>query len=134
MAIQYSDGVLNAKLDAIESTIGTAPKMQFFTGSMPATCVTADSGTKLVDTALPSDWMAAASTHAKAKTGTWTLTGIASGSAGYFRIYDSAGSVCHMQGTITATGGGGDLTLDNVSVASSQVITISAFTITSANS
>lgn len=134
MAIQYSDTVLNAKLDTIESTIGTAPKLQIFTGSMPANCGTADSGTKLVDTALPSDWMANAATHAKAKAGTWTLTGIANGTAGYFRIYDSTGTTCHMQGTITATGGGGDLTLDNTSIASAQVVTINTFTITSGNS
>lgn len=133
MAIQYKVSLNNARLDQIETSIGTAPLMQFFTGSMPADCATADSGTKLVDSALPSDWMNAASSAAKTKNGTWTLTGIAAGSAGYFRIRDSGGAAVYMQGTITATGGGGDMTLDNIVIAVSQVITVNTFTITAAN-
>jgi hypothetical protein len=39
-----------------------------------------------------------------------------------------------MQGTVTATGGGGDMTLDNVSIASSQAVTVNTFTLTDANS
>jgi hypothetical protein len=38
-----------------------------------------------------------------------------------------------MQGTVTATGGGGDLTLDNTSIASAQSISINTFTITAGN-
>jgi hypothetical protein len=133
MTLQYSTSVRNARLDQVESTIGTAPKLQFFTGSMPADCATADSGTKVVDTALPSDWMAAASGGTKAKTGTWSLTGIAAGNAGYFRIKDSAGTTCHAQGTITATGGGGDMTLDNINVANGQAVTVNSFTLTGSN-
>jgi hypothetical protein len=34
-----------------------------------------------------------------------------------------------MQGTITATGGGGDMTLDNTSIASGQQVTITSFTL-----
>src|SRR4051812_48706960 len=96
--MQFSTTVRNARLDTIESTISTAPKFQLFAGAMPANCGTADAGTKLVDTALPSDWMGAASAGAKAKSGTWSLTGSASGYARYFRVYDSAGTTCHMQG------------------------------------
>lgn len=57
----------------------------------------------------------------------------AAGTAGHFRIYASDGSTCHMQGTVTATGGGGDLTLDNVSIAAGQSVTITSFTLTEAN-
>ena len=35
-----------------------------------------------------------------------------------------------MQGTITATGGGGDMTVDNTSVTAGQTVNITAFTIT----
>ena len=45
MAIQYSDTVRNAKLDAIESTVGTDPVLAMFTGSAPANCSVANSGT-----------------------------------------------------------------------------------------
>lgn len=83
--------------------------------------------------ALPADYLAAASAGSKAKTGTWSGTGAAAGSAAHFRIVDSAGTTCHMQGTVTATGGGGDLTLDNVSIAIGQVVTVSTFTISRGN-
>jgi hypothetical protein len=130
MAIQYSVGVRDARNNAIESTVGASAKLQIWTGSAPANCATAASGTKLVEMTLPSDWMAASSSGAVAKSGTWTGTGITNGTAGYFRIVDNAGTTCHVQGTVTATGGGGDLTLDNVSIAVSQVVTLSTFSIT----
>jgi mono/diheme cytochrome c family protein len=81
--------------------------------------------------ALPSDWMAAASAGAKALAGTWQDTAAdATGTAAHFRIYASDGVTCHMQGTITATGGGGDMTLDNTNIAVNQQITMTAFTLT----
>lgn len=54
------------------------------------------------------------------------------GTAATFRIYDGS-AVCHIQGNVTATGGGGDLTLDNTSLASGQTVTITTFTVTAAN-
>jgi len=38
-----------------------------------------------------------------------------------------------MQGSVTVTGGGGDLTLDNVSIAAAQAVTITGFTLTDGN-
>ncbi len=137
MAMQYGVALRNAQLDQIESTISTAPKLRFYSGSMPANCAASATGTLLAELTLPSDWMAAASSGTKAKNGTWSGTGDAGAStgtnAGYFRVYDSAGSVCHIQGTVTATGGGGDMTLDNISIASGQAISISTFTLTGGN-
>lgn len=134
MTLKYSTTVRNAKLDAIESTISTAPLLRIYTGTAPADCATAASGTKLVEMTLPSDWMAAASSGAKAKSGTWEDTSAdATGTAGYWRIYDASGTTCHMQGTCTATGGGGDMELDNTSIASGQTVTVTSFTITDNN-
>jgi hypothetical protein len=65
------------------------------------------------------------------KLGTWEDTSAdAAGTAGHFRIKDSGGTTCHIQGTVTITGGGGDMTLDNTSIAAAQAITITAFSIT----
>jgi len=103
-------------------------------GAAPADVATADSGTVLATLTLPSDWMAAASGGTKAKSGTWQdASADATGTAGHFRIYASDGTTAHLQGTVTATGGGGDLTLDNVSIASGQSVTITSFTLTEAN-
>ena len=134
MALQLSTSVRNARLDAIETTIGTSAIMRIRTGSAPADCGTADSGTVLATLNLPSDWLAAASGGAKAKAGTWQDTSAdATGTAAHFRIYDSGGTTCHIQGTVTATGGGGDLEVQNISFASGQQVTITGFTLTDGN-
>lgn len=134
MALKYSIAVINAQLDALESTIGTGAVLKIRTGSPPADVATADSGTVLATLTLPSDWMAAASSGSKAKSGTWQDTSADdTGTAGHWRIYASDGTTAHMQGTITATGGGGDMTVDNTSIASGQQITVTAFSITGGN-
>lgn len=134
MAIQLSTAVRNARLDAIESTIGTSAVLKIRTGAAPADCGTADSGTVLATLSLPSDWMAAASSGAKAKSGTWAdASADATGTAAHFRVYASDGTTCGLQGTVTATGGGGDMTLDSTSITSGQSVTISSFTLTDAN-
>ena len=135
MALQYSVAVRNARLDAVETTIGTLAILKIRTGAAPATCATADSGTVLASCSLPSDWMAAASAGAKAKSGTWEDTSAdATGTAAHFRLYASDGTTCGAQGTVTVTGGGGDMTVDSVSFTAAQAFTITGFTLTAGNS
>lgn len=134
MALQYSVAVRNGQLDSVETTIGTSAVMRIRTGSAPANCATADSGTVLAELSLPSDWMAAASGGSKAISGTWTdAAADNAGTAGHFRIYASDGTTVHMQGTCSITGGGGDLVLDNTNIAVGQVITVVSFTISAGN-
>jgi hypothetical protein len=134
MTIQLSVAVRNARLDAIETTTGVSAIMKIRTGAAPATCATADSGTVLATLNLPSDWLAAAASGAKAKSGTWEdLSADNAGTAAHFRIYASDGTTCHMQGTVTITGGGGDLTVDNTSFAAAQAFTVTAFSLTDGN-
>lgn len=137
MAIQYSVTLRNNQLDQIESTTGVSARLRLYSGSVPANCAAAPTGTLLVDMTLPSDWMSAASAGSKARLGTWSGVGTAgagSGTvAGYFRITDSAGTTTHMQGTVTITGGGGDMTLDNPNIATNQAVTVNTFTVTAGN-
>jgi hypothetical protein len=134
MAVQLSTTVRNARLDAIETAIGTSAVLKIRTGAPPANCGTADSGTVLATLTLPSDWMAAASSGSKAKSGTWEDTSADNaGTAAHFRVYASDGTTCHLQGTVTATGNGGDMTLDNVSIGAGQAVTITGFTLTDGN-
>lgn len=133
MAIQLSTAVRNARLDSIETTIGTTPLLDIRTGAQPADCSQADSGTELEHMSLPSDWLAAAASGAKAKSGTWQGTADAAGTAAHFRIKESTDTTCHIQGSITGTGGGGDMELDNAVIAVSQQITITAFNLTDGN-
>lgn len=134
MTYQFSTAVRNAELDAIESTIGTSPVLRIRTGAAPANCAGADTGTVLATMTLPSDWLAAASGGSKSLLGTWQdASADATGTAAHFRIYDSTGTTCHIQGTVTASGGGGDLTLDNTSIAAGQLVSITSFTLTAGN-
>lgn len=133
MALQLSVAARDALLDAIETAVGTSPYLDIRTGAQPADCSSADAGTEIEHMALPSDWMASASSGSKAKSGTWSGSADAGGTAGHFRLKDSTDTTCHMQGSVTASGGGGQLELDNTVIASGQAITITAFTLTAPN-
>ena len=134
MAIQYSVAVRNAKLDVVETVIGASPILRMYTGAKPANCAAAATGTMVAEMALPSDFMEDAASGVKEKSGTWQdLAANAPGILGYFRIWDNAGTTCHKQGTITETGGGGDMTVDNADVNEFQPITVTGYSITCGN-
>ena len=129
MAFQFSTAARNAALDAIETTAGTAPTLTIRTGSVPANCAAARAGTVLATLTLPSDWLTTASGGSKALSGTWQdVAADAAGTAAHFSV--DQGATCHIQGTVTATGGGGDMTIDNTSLAVGQQVTITAFNLT----
>jgi hypothetical protein len=134
MALQLSVGLRTAILDEIENYIGLLPLIRFFTGAMPADCATADAGTKLAEFALPADWMNDAATGSKTLKGTWQGTAIATGTVGYFRIYLGDGSVCHIQGTITLAGDGGDMIFDSLTITTGQTVTVASFQLNAGNS
>ncbi len=135
MALQFSVAVRNARLDKIESVTGASARLKLRTGPPPAFCADADSGTVIADLTLPSDWMAAASSGTKVKSGTWQdASADASGTAGHFRLYDSTATTCHMQGTVTATGDGGDMTVGSLTFLAGQSFTVTTFSLTDANS
>lgn len=130
--LQRSVTLRNARLDAIEVTIGVSAKIRILSGTQPATCATAESGTLGVAYALASDWAANASS------GTKTLnslpiagTAAASITAGYYRITDSAGTTCHEQGTCATASA--DLIIDNATIVSAQTVNITAWTVTEPN-
>ena len=131
MTAQLSVTARNGALDAFETAAGATAELTIWSGAQPADCATANSGTELVTMTLPADWMAAASGGTKAKSGTWSGTAVGTGTAGHFRIYDSTGTTCHLQGSVGL--GSGDLSLDNTSIATGQTVTISTFTLTAGN-
>lgn len=132
MALQLSVAVQNARLNAIETTISTTAKLLIYSGSAPANCAAAATGTLLATLTLPSDYFSAASGGDMAKNGSWT--GTASGGSGatptHFRLADNAGTTIGLQGS--AGVGSGDLSFDGT-ITSGQTITISTFTLTDAN-
>lgn len=137
MTMQLSVAVRNAEMDAIETAIGASAVLQLRSGAAPANCAAADAGTLLCQIDLPADYLAAAAAGAKTKIGTWSGTGAAGAGTGtnvaHFRIKDSAATTTHIQGTVTATAGGGDMTMDNVNIAQNQAVTVNSFSLTAGN-
>ena len=131
MAIKFSVASRNAQLDAHETTVGASPKMRILTGSAPATCATAQSGTLLAELTLPADWASNAASGAKGLLGSWSGAVVADGTAGYYRIVDNAGTICHEQGTMGTSGQ--DLNGSSVALVTGQVIVITAKTMTAGN-
>jgi|DEB0MinimDraft_3_1074331.scaffolds.fasta_scaffold00032_43 hypothetical protein len=135
MAIQFSTAVRNAMLDAIETSIGTSAVLKIRTGAAPANCGSADTGTVLATINLAADWAAAASGGTKA----WSSLPVSdtsadnTGTAAHFRLYASDGTTCGSQGTVTATGGGGDIEVDSTSFTAGQTFQITAWTWTAPN-
>ncbi len=132
MAVQLSTAVRNARLDAIETTIGTSAILKIRTGAQPANCAAADSGSVLATLNLPSDYLAAASSGSKAKSGTWEdASADGTGTAAHWRLYASDGTTCHAQGSCGQ--GSGDLSLDNTSLVAGQQFTVTAWSFTDGN-
>lgn len=130
MTVQFSVAVRNARLDAIETAIGTTPLFELRTGAQPANCAAASTGNILVSDVLDSDWMAAAAAGAKAKTGTWSSTAVggAADTAGHGRIYVTGSpSECHIQWDVSD-----DMTVDGT-ITAGQTVTVNTFTLTDGN-
>lgn len=143
MTVQYSTAVRINMLDAIEVICGYNPRLVFYAGTKPTLC--SDSiGAATTLATLPltgagGDFMSPAAavgnvvTKAKNPASTWTATASGSGTASFYRLWDATMTTCHEQGTVTATGGGGDITLDNTTIAINQTITVTGKTITAGN-
>lgn len=115
-------------MGAVIVTAADAGTLKIFSGAVPVNCAAADPAGELVNETLPGPALTNTS-GVLTKAGTWTFTGDASGTAASFRLYTSA-AVCFAQGDVTATGGGGTMTIDNTSIATGQAGEVTAVTIT----
>lgn len=131
--MQLSIPVRNAVLNAIEATIGASAKLQLRSGAAPADCAAAATGTLIAELALPADWMAAAANGTVGKAGTWSGTAAAGGTVGHYRVVNSAGTVCGIQGPVGIAGSSTEMELINTNVAINQPVSITAFDITAGN-
>lgn len=141
MALRLSTGFRNQKQDAAFNA-GAGDSfdsgvLEYRTGTQPTAADDAPTGTLLVSMTLPADAFGASSAGAVAKAGTWNDSSAdATGTAGWFRLRESTdggGSSStdrRIDGSITATGGGGDLTLDSTSITATQSVTQNSFTVT----
>lgn len=130
MALSYSTSLRNARLDAITTAVGSAGKLRIYDGTKPSAGGTAT--TLLAEFTLGSPFAGAASSGSLSPTLPSNVTASASSTATWFRIVTSGGTFV-IDGTVTATGGGGDLTLNTVTIVSGGTVSITSFTITAGN-
>lgn len=139
MALSFSTAFANKVLDAFGNAGAgfgfDAGVLEIRSGAAPGPDA-ADGGTLLASITLPADAFAAAGSKSMAKAGTWEdASADATGTAAHFRVKQSGdtggatGSTDErIEGTVTGTGGGGDMELDNTSIAAAQAVTINTFT------
>ena len=127
MTMKIGVALANAMLAAYETAGGTTPTLTFFSGAVSANCAAADPTGSLAVMTLPSDWMGTPTGGIVDKTGSWTFSG--AGTTGTILSYrmKTTGAVCFEQGTVTITGGGGDLTVDSTSYTNGQTITVTTW-------
>ncbi len=134
MTIRYSTATRNALGDAWTARFNAgsgAGKIRIYSGTQPASAGDAASGDLLVTITLNDPAFGATSSGSASLDADPALTGTvaASGTAGWWRGLDSDdNTVC--DGSITATGGGGDLTLSTVSLVSGGTVTLTGGTLT----
>ena len=122
--IRISVAARNAGVDAITALLDGGGTLEIRTGSQPATPADADSGTLLAEIEL------AATAYDPAVSGEAQLAGtplsadaVASGTAGHFRLKDAQENPV-VDGSVSESGGGGDLILDNTDINEGQKINI----------
>lgn len=126
MALDMNNALANALLDRLDTEFPAGSILEIRSGGAPG-AENAATGTLLVSITLPATPWAAAASGSKAKSGTWQdASADGTGTAAHYRL-KNAGDNRRIEGTVTATGGGGDLTLDNLSIAATQQVTITSF-------
>jgi hypothetical protein len=112
-------------LDAIETDIGASPVLYLRSGAQPRRA--RRQGTTIATIAMGA--MRSPMRRPKAIAATISdLSADNAGTLGHWRIKTS-GAVVKLQGSITASGGGGDMTVDNTSVIRGQQIDVTSFAI-----
>ena len=125
MALVLKTTTGNSVLDNLYDTLfGASPVAEIRTGA-PAGPDAVAGGTLLVSITAPAAAFTAAAAKSKAKTGTWSNTAAATGTAGHFRFRNTADTV-REEGLCAASGS--DMNLDNVSIATGQTVTITTYT------
>lgn len=134
MATRIPTNSRNAAADAVVDRLDAgagAGKVRIYTGSQPASANDAATGTLLVDIPLNDPAFGAAATGVATMddTPTPSANAGATGTAGWFRALDSDDNTV-IDGSVTATGGGGDMELNTTSLVSGVAVSITAWTVT----
>ncbi len=133
MATRLPTAARNAASDAVVDLLDAgsgAGTLKIYTGSQPASANDAASGTLLATVTLGDPAFGAASTGVATLAGTpLSGTGVAAGTAGWARLADSTGATV-LDGSVTATGGGGQIELATTTISIGVTVQITSGTVT----
>lgn len=131
-----SKAAAQAGLDALLAKLNVSPPgiIKIWSGSMPANCEAADTGTLLATLTLSNPAFPASATNTSPAGAKATASAItddsdadATNTAGYFRGYDGAGT-CVIQGDCGTSAA--DMILNTVSIVQHATISCSSWTVT----
>lgn len=127
MALSISVAAAQAMGAALATDIGSASTIEIRSGAKPATPETAASGTLLATVAISGSFTSSNGVLTSADPASVTIA--TTGTAGHFRVKTSGGTA-KIDGTVTATGGGGDMELATVALSSGATLDLGVPTIT----
>ena len=135
MANGYSLALRQAKLNAITTAVGNAGVLTIYSGTQPATGGTAT--TALVALTCGSPFAGAATgtlggTVSISPTLPAAATATVAGTATWYRVTTSGGTQV-IDGTVTATGGGGDLQLTTTTISVGLQVQLTSWSIAGGN-
>jgi len=117
MTVRIANAAAQAGLNAITALIGGSGVLEVYTGTMPANCEDAATGTLLATLSFSATAFASATdTNPGARAAANVIAGafsVATGTAAYARIKTSAGGTCVIQGTVGENGTTGHLATFN---------------------
>lgn len=130
MALGFVTSLRTARAQAIVTAIGTSGKIRFYSGTRPATG--GAETTVLAECPL-------SATAGTVSNGVLTFNAItndsaidSTGTVSWFRVMTSA-NAAQVDGSVTATGGGGDITTPSTSWTAGEPLAVSSFVITEGN-
>lgn len=127
MATTLNTSLQNRQADSWGSDLNSG-FLDIYTGTQPAANA-APTGDLLVSCTLDVDAFGAAVNGVASKNGTIAGTAVMGGTAGYAQLRNAA-NTRWMYVSLTATGGGGAVQLDTVTINVNDIVTITAATIT----
>lgn len=113
MAISITAAASQSMGAALATAIGSGALIRIYAGSKPATPETAPSTTLLCTVTISGSFTSTGGVLTAADPA--SASPAASGTAGYFRLLTS-GSTAILDGTVTASGGGGDMQLGSTTI------------------
>lgn len=124
--MKQNESIRNTAVDAY-TALWAAGTLKIYTGAQPADPDDAASGTLLATIDLPNPAFAAAAAGVAAKSGVWSVVAADTGTAGYARMTNAAGTKWI---DISIGEGAGELSLDETDIVVGNNVLVNTFTVT----